>query len=134
MRTCTSSRTRSAGPVHCDRGLTVIPTETPATLPDPDLIVVPGSDKPVTVMSEQVLIDRLRAAASRVQVDRFGLHRRRSLRRRCSRARPPQTHSTFRDNLHAMGIEAVADRVVWHGIHLSGAGVSAGLDIALSLS
>jgi hypothetical protein len=85
-------------------------------------------------MSDQVLIDRLRAAASRVQVDRFGLHRRWSLRRRWSRARPPQTYWTFRDNLRAMGIEVVADRVVWQGIHLSGAGVSAGLDIALSLS
>ena len=34
---------RSLEPVRCDRGLTVIPTDTPQTLPDPDLIVVPGA-------------------------------------------------------------------------------------------
>ena len=31
---------RSLEPVRCDQGLTVIPTDTPATLPDPELIVV----------------------------------------------------------------------------------------------
>jgi hypothetical protein len=54
---------RSLEPVRCDCGLTVIPTDTPATLPDPDLIVVPGSGKPVPVMSDRVLVDWLRAAA-----------------------------------------------------------------------
>ena len=33
-----------------------------------------------------------------------------------------------------MGIEVVADRVVWQGNHVSGAGVSAGIDMALSLT
>ncbi len=47
----------SLEPVRCDQGLTVIPTDTPATLPDPDLIVVPGSGKPVPVMSDHVLVD-----------------------------------------------------------------------------
>ncbi len=32
----------SLEPVRCDEGLTVVPTDTPATLPEPDLIVVPG--------------------------------------------------------------------------------------------
>jgi hypothetical protein len=54
---------RSLDPVRCDRGLTVIPTDTPETLPDPDLIVVPGSEKPVPVLSDQVLLEWLRAAA-----------------------------------------------------------------------
>ena len=53
----------SLEPVRCDRGLTVIPTDTPATLPDPELIVVPGSEKPVSVLSDEVLIDWLRRAA-----------------------------------------------------------------------
>jgi putative intracellular protease/amidase len=30
----------STDPVRCDSGLTVLPTDTPSTLPDPDLIVV----------------------------------------------------------------------------------------------
>jgi transcriptional regulator GlxA family with amidase domain len=33
-----------------------------------------------------------------------------------------------------MGIEVVGDRVVWQGNHVSGAGVSAGIDMALSLT
>jgi hypothetical protein len=34
----------------------------------------------------------------------------------------------FRDNIRALGIEVVADRVVWEGNHVSGGGVSAGID------
>jgi transcriptional regulator GlxA family with amidase domain len=45
----------------------VIPTDTPESLPEPDLIVVPGSGNPVPVMSDQVLLDWLRAAAPRCQ-------------------------------------------------------------------
>jgi hypothetical protein len=33
-----------------------------------------------------------------------------------------------------MGVEVVGDRVVWQGNHISGAGVSAGIDMALSLT
>ncbi len=54
---------RSLEPVRCDEGLTLIPTDTPTTLPDPELIVVPGSSKPVQVLSDGVLIDWLRTAA-----------------------------------------------------------------------
>src|SRR3954447_1971766 len=53
---------RSLEPVRADRGLTVLPTDTPGTLPDPDLIVVSGSQNPVPVLSDRVLIDWLRAA------------------------------------------------------------------------
>jgi hypothetical protein len=41
---------RSLEPVRCDVGLTVLPTDTPETLRDPDLIVVPGSGNPVPVL------------------------------------------------------------------------------------
>ena len=50
-------------PVRCDSGLTVLPTDTPSTLPDPDLIVVPGSGNPLPVLEDRVLIDWLRTAA-----------------------------------------------------------------------
>jgi hypothetical protein len=33
-----------------------------------------------------------------------------------------------------MRIDVVADRVVWHCHHVSGTGVSAGIDMALSLT
>jgi putative intracellular protease/amidase len=53
----------SLDPVRADAGLTVIPTDTPESLSDPDLIVVPGSGNPLPVLEDEVLIDWLRNAA-----------------------------------------------------------------------
>jgi transcriptional regulator GlxA family with amidase domain len=125
----------SLEPVRCDAGLTVIPTDTPDTLPQPDLIVVPGSQNPVPVLSDEVLIGWLRTAAP-------GCHWTASV---CTGAglyaaagllegKKTTTHWGFRDNLRAMGVEVVEDRVVWQGTHISGAGVSAGIDMALALT
>ena len=72
---------RSLDPVRCDRGLTAVTTDTPATLPDPELIVVPGREKPVPVMSEQVLIDLAPHRCFQLQMDGIGLHRGRFVRR-----------------------------------------------------
>jgi transcriptional regulator GlxA family with amidase domain len=126
---------RSLDPVRCDRGLTVIPTDTPETLPDPDLIVVPGSENPVPVMSDRVLIDWLRSAAPGCQwtasvCTGAGLYAAAGL----FEGKTTTTHWAFRDNLRALGVTVVADRVVWQGNHVSGAGVSAGIDMALSLT
>ena len=38
-------------PVQTDCGLTVVPTDTPQTLPDPDLIIVPASGNPLPVVT-----------------------------------------------------------------------------------
>ena len=126
---------RSLDPVRCDCGLTVIPTDTPATLPDPDLVVVPGSGNPVPVLNDHVLTDWLRAAASHCQwtasvCTGAGLYAAAGL----LDGKKTTTHWGFRDNLRAMGVEVVADRVVWQGNHISGAGVSAGIDMALALT
>jgi cyclohexyl-isocyanide hydratase len=121
--------------VRCDCGLSVIPTDTPTTLADPDLIVVPGSGNPLPVLSDAVLIDWLRAAAPGCQwtasvCTGAGLYAAAGL----LEGRKTTTHWGFRDNLRAMGVEVVADRVVWQGNHISGAGVSAGIDMALALT
>lgn len=125
----------SLAPVRCDQGLTVIPTDTAATLSDPELIVVPGSGKPVPVMSDQALIDWRRAAAPNCKwtasvCTGAGLRAAAGL----LDGKTTTTHWAFRDNLRAMGVEVVGDRVVWQGNHVSGAGVSAGIDMALSLT
>jgi transcriptional regulator GlxA family with amidase domain len=122
-------------PVRCDVGLTVIPTDTPETLPDPELIVVPGSGNPVPVLSDEVLIDWLRTAAPSCQwtasvCTGAGLYAAAGL----LEGKKTTTHWGFRDNLKAMGVEVVGDRVVWEGNHISGAGVSAGIDMALALT
>jgi transcriptional regulator GlxA family with amidase domain len=125
----------SLEPVRADRGLTVIPTDTPETLPDPDLIVVPGSESPLPVLEDQVLLEWLRAAAPNCQWTASV----------CSGAlvyaaagllegKTTTTHWGVRDNVRALGVEVVDDRVVWQGNHISGAGVSAGIDMALALT
>lgn len=126
---------RSLDPVRADRGLTVTPTDTPETLPDPDLIVVPGSEKPLPVMEDQVLIDWLRSAAPGCRwtasvCTGAGLYAVAGL----LEGKTTTTHWAFRDNIRALGVEVVADRVVWQGNHISGAGVSAGIDMALALT
>jgi transcriptional regulator GlxA family with amidase domain len=126
---------RTLDPVRCDRGLTVIPTDTPATLPNPDLIVVPGSENPLPVMDDSGLVDWLRAAAPGCRwtasvCTGAGLYAAAGL----LEGKTSTTHWGFRDNLRAMGVEVVADRVVWEGNHVSGAGVSAGIDLALALT
>jgi transcriptional regulator GlxA family with amidase domain len=126
---------RTLDPVRCDAGLTVIPTDTPETLPDPDLIVVPGSGNPVPVLSDDVLINWLRSAAPGCQwtasvCTGAGLYAAADL----LKGKTTTTHWGFRDNLRAMGVDVVGDRVVWQGNHVSGAGVSAGIDMALSLT
>ena len=125
----------SMEPVRSDRGLTVLPTDTPDTLPDPELIVVPGSQNPVPVLGDTVLIDWLRAAAPRSQwtasvCTGAGLYAAAGL----LEGKRTTTHWGFRDNLRAMGVTVVGDRVVRQGTHVSGAGVSAGIDMALSLT
>jgi transcriptional regulator GlxA family with amidase domain len=126
---------RSLDPVRCDRGLTVIPSDTPEMLPNPDLVVIPGSGNPVPVLSDNVLLDWLRAAAPDCQwtasvCTGAGLYAAAGL----LEGKKTTTHWGFRDNIRAMGVEVVADRVVWQGNHVSGAGVSAGIDMALSLT
>jgi putative intracellular protease/amidase len=125
----------SLQPVRCDSGLTVIPSDTPDTLRDPDLIVVPGSGNPVPVLGDEVLINWLRETAPRCQwtasvCTGAGLYAEAGL----LEGKTTTTHWGFRENLKAMGVKVVEDRVVWQGNHIAGAGVSAGIDMALSLT
>jgi transcriptional regulator GlxA family with amidase domain len=96
---------------------------------------VPGSGKPVAVLGDSALIEWLRTAAPNCQwtasvCTGAGLYAAAGL----LEGKKTTTHWGFRDNLRAMGVEVVADRVVWQGNHISGAGVSAGIDMALALT
>jgi FtsP/CotA-like multicopper oxidase with cupredoxin domain len=89
----------------------------------------------VPVMSDEVLLDWLRAAAPGCRwtasvCTGAGLYAAAGL----LEGKWTTTHWGFRDNIRALGVEVVADRVVWQGNHVSGAGVSAGIDMALSLT
>jgi transcriptional regulator GlxA family with amidase domain len=122
-------------PVRCDRGLTVLPTDTPATIEQPDLIVVPGSERPLPVLEDRRLVDWLTAAAPNCRwtasvCTGAGLYAASGL----LVDKTVTTHWGFRDPLRAMGVTVSPDRVVWDGRHISGAGVSAGIDMALALT
>jgi transcriptional regulator GlxA family with amidase domain len=126
---------RTLEPVSCDVGLTVVPTDTPESLPHADLIVVPGSGNPLPVLDDDILIGWLRAAAPGCQwtasvCTGASLYAAAGL----LEGKKTTTHWAFRDNLRAMGVEVVGDRVIWEGNHISGAGVSAGIDMALALT
>jgi transcriptional regulator GlxA family with amidase domain len=125
----------SMEPVRADMGLTVSPTDTPATLPDPDMIVVPGASDPVSVLGNEALIDWVRQAAPQADwvtsvCTGAGIYAAAGL----LEGRRTTTHWAFRENLRAMGVEVVADRVVFDEPFVSGAGVSAGIDMALALT
>ena len=125
----------SMEPVASDRGLTAVPTHTPDTVPQPDLIVVPGSQNPVPVLSDERLVDWLRSAGPGCEwtasvCTGASLYAAAGL----LEGKTTTTHWAFRDSLRAMGVEVVGDRVVWQGTHISGAGVSAGIDRALALT
>lgn len=123
------------GPVRTDLGLTVMPTDTPETLTDPDLIVVPGSGNPLPVLEDKALLDWLAATAPKCQwtasvCTGAGLYAAAGL----LQGKKTTTHWGFRDVVRAYGVEVVEERVVWQGNHISGAGVSAGIDMALALT
>lgn len=122
-------------PVTADVGLTVVPTDTPETMPQPDVIVVPGATDPITPLGDDRLIGWIRRAAPGATW----------LASACTGAalyaaagllegRRATTHWSFRENLRAMGVDVVADRVVFDGNVVTGAGVSAGIDMALTLT
>ncbi|HEU4702721.1 MAG TPA: DJ-1/PfpI family protein [Conexibacter sp.] len=123
------------GPIRTDHGLAMLPTATPADLPDPDVVVIPGSSKPLGPLKDELLLDWVRAVAPTAQW----------LASACTgsgvygaagvlRGRRATTHWGFRENLKAMGVEVVPDRVVFDGPFVTGAGVSAGIDMALALT
>jgi transcriptional regulator GlxA family with amidase domain len=125
----------SSDPMRTDRGLTVIPTDTTETLPDPDVIVVPGSENPLPVLEDEVLLSWLRRAAPGCQwtvsiCSGASLYASVGL----LDGKTTATHWAFRDNVRALGPKVVDERVVWQGTHISSAGVSAGIDAALSLT
>lgn len=125
----------SDGPVVSDNGLIVTPTDTPATLSRPDVVLVPGSSRPLGPLADEALLDWVRGAAETATW----------MASVCTGAsiyaaagllagRRATTHWVFREPLAAMGVEVSTDRVVFDGRFVSGAGVSAGIDMALALT
>lgn len=123
------------GPVRADSGLIVSPTDTPDSLPDPDLVVAGGSSRPLGPLSDDGLLAWVRSASGSATW----------MASVCTGAaiyaaagimggRRATTHWLFRDALAEMGVEVSDERVVFDEPFVSGAGVSAGVDMALALT
>ncbi len=125
-----------AGPVRTDNGmLTIVAERSLAELPDPDVILVPGGPGEVAQRAGQVMLDWLRAAdrtstwttsvcTGSLILAAAGL----------LDGRPATGHWLAMDELGRLGAQPTGRRVVFDGKVVTGAGVSAGIDMALALA
>ncbi|MEU4654650.1 DJ-1/PfpI family protein [Streptomyces sp. NPDC023723] len=123
------------GPVRTDTGnLALVADRTLADVPAPDLVVVPGGPGQSAQMDNTVLLDWLRTAdatstwttsvcTGSLLLAAAGL----------LRGRRATSHWLALDALSRHGAEPAAERVVTDGKYVTAAGVSAGIDMGLTL-
>jgi transcriptional regulator GlxA family with amidase domain len=123
-------------PVPADvGGLRIPPNLTFAQCPTPDVVVVPGGPGSRRISELTALSDWIRAAHATSQfttsvcTGAFALASAGVLD-----GKKATTHWASMDRLAALGIDAVDERVVIDGKVVTGAGVSAGIDMALTLA
>jgi cyclohexyl-isocyanide hydratase len=121
-------------PVRSDRGLSILPTTTFADCPPLDVICVPGGPGQIALMSDDVTLNFLRQQADQAKwvtsvctgslvLGAAGL-----LKGYCA-----TSHWSSIDQLVLLGAEPVSQRVVRDRNRISGAGVTSGIDFALTL-
>lgn len=129
---------KRAGPVRADRGsgqLGLIADHAMADVPDPDILLIPGARDMGPVIADEAVLDWVRAAHETTRwtvsvctgalvLAAAGL----------LRGRRATTHWSARPRLADYGAVPLAERVVTDGKIMTGAGVSAGIDLALTLS
>ena len=126
---------KTLDPVRSEHGLTILPTQTLADCPPLDLVLVPGGAGINTLLEDAAVLAFLRRAAAEARyvvgvctgslvLGAAGL----------LRGRRAGTHWLSRDLLRAFGAEPVAERVVVDGNFFTGGGVTAGIDVALTVA
>jgi transcriptional regulator GlxA family with amidase domain len=106
-----------------------------ADVPDPDIVLVPGGEGNRPLMNDAEVLDWLRAAhdattwTASVCTGALVLGAAGILD-----GKRATTHWAYLDRLRELGAEPVAERVVEDGKIITGAGVSAGIDMALTLA
>ena len=125
-----------AGPLRTDNGmLTIVAETTLAQAGRPDVVLVPGGPGEVVARAGGEMLEWLSAAAETstwttsvctgsLILAAAGL----------LDGRRATTHWLALDELRRLGAEAVSERVVFDGDIVTAAGVSAGIDMALSLA
>ena len=125
----------TAGPVRNESGtLALVADAALHDVPRPDVVVVPGGLGTRRLLHHEPLLEWLRGAheisawttsvcTGSLLLAAAGL----------LDGAPAATHWLVRDTLASLGARPVAERVVRHGKIITAAGVSAGIDMALSL-
>ncbi|MFD4414792.1 DJ-1/PfpI family protein [Streptomyces sp. NPDC058476] len=124
-----------AGPVRDDRdSLSLIADRSFAEVPSPDILVVPGGPDPSGEMGNEVMLDWLRTAdatstwttsvcTGSLILAASGL----------LKGRRATSHWLALEELKRFGVESTGERVVIDGKYVTAAGVSAGIDMGLTL-
>ncbi|MFD9698572.1 DJ-1/PfpI family protein [Lentzea sp. NPDC059081] len=119
--------------VRSDNGLVVQPTHTFADVQSTDVVVVPGSGKWKQVLRESAdLVAWLRAVHPATKWT-TSVCTGSTLLAEAGLVSRATTHWAAREDLEVRGVEVSTDRVVFDGKVVTGAGVSAGIDMALRL-
>ncbi|MCI2416758.1 DJ-1/PfpI family protein [Saccharopolyspora sp. K220] len=121
--------------VRCDAGLPVQPTATFAELTRPDIVVVPGGSGWRPALDNTAVISWLAAVHPRTTWTTSVCTGSLLLAKAGILAgRRATTHWTLRETLAALGAEVATERVVFDEKVVTAAGVSAGIDMGLSLA
>jgi len=122
------------GPIRTDGGLTLLSQRSIAEVPAPEILVVPGGSGSAQLLSDRSVLDWIREAhrssrwttsvcSGSLVLGAAGiLHDLRAT-----------SHWRLIDSLRQYGAEPVDERVVRDGKIITSAGVSAGIDMALTL-
>lgn len=127
---------QEAGPRRTDTGFLAITADAALDeLTDPDVLVIPGGEGNRPLLRDEEVLDWLRAAhetstwTTSVCTGSLVLGAAGILE-----GKRATSHWAFRDRLRDYGAEPVAERVVVDGKVVTAAGVSAGIDMALTLA
>jgi cyclohexyl-isocyanide hydratase len=127
------SRTR--GPVTTDRGMQIVPTVTYSDCPPLDVVMVPGGPGQQDLMEDEATLEFLRKQAASAKyvtsvctgslvLGAAGL----------LKGKRATSHWAAVDHLALLGAIPVREKVVVDGHIVSGAGVTSGIDFALTLA
>ena len=126
---------RTLEPVPTDRGMKILPTVTYATCPPLDVLMVPGGPGQQDLMEDEAALDFLRKAAAGAKfvtsvctgslvLAAAGL----------LKGKRATCHWAAIDHLALLGAIPVREKVVVDGHIVTGAGVTSGIDFALTLA
>ncbi|MFC4507457.1 MULTISPECIES: DJ-1/PfpI family protein [Streptomyces] len=123
------------GPLRTDTGnLALVADRTLAEVPRPDIVVVPGGPGQTPQMENETLLDWLRAVdATSVWTTSVCTGSLLLAAAGLLRGRRATSHWLALDQLTRFGAEPTGERVVTDGKYVTAAGVSSGIDMALTL-